>query len=106
MQTTISFSEVLASQEIDAVAIATPAEAHFSMVKNSLLAGKHITDCRILLLGLAYKKDVDDDRESVTYKLMELLQHHGVEVDYNDPHIYIIKSKRDYKQFIGKKCAA
>jgi len=42
IQTTISFSEVLASQEIDAVAIATPAEAHFSMVKNSLLSGKHV----------------------------------------------------------------
>ena len=36
VQTTISFSEVLASQEINAVAIATPAESHFSMVKNSL----------------------------------------------------------------------
>ena len=42
IQTTISFSEVLASQEINAVVIATPAEAHFSMVKNSLLSGKHV----------------------------------------------------------------
>jgi len=66
-------------------------------------AGKNITDCRILLLGLAYKKDVDDDRESVTYKFMELLQQHGAEVDYNDPLISIIKSKRDYKQFVGKR---
>jgi len=66
-------------------------------------AGKNITDCRILLLGLAYKKDADDDPESVTYKFMELLQQHGAEVDYNDPHISIIKPKRDYKQFVGKK---
>ena len=66
-------------------------------------AGKNIADCRILLLGLAYKKDVDDDRESVTYKFMEMLQQHEAEVDYNDPHVPIIKSKRDYKQFVGKK---
>jgi UDP-N-acetyl-D-glucosamine dehydrogenase len=65
--------------------------------------GKNFSDCRILLLGLAYKKNVDDDRESVTFKVMELLTAKGVEVDYNDPYIPAIKPRREYKQFVGKK---
>jgi UDP-N-acetyl-D-glucosamine dehydrogenase len=66
-------------------------------------AGKDITKSRILLLGLAYKKNVDDDRESVTFEIMEMLEKQGAKVDYNDPHIPIIKPRREYKQFIGKK---
>ena len=42
IQTTVSFSDVLACQEINAVAIATPAETHYSMVMNSFLSGKHV----------------------------------------------------------------
>ena len=68
--------------------------------------GKNFSDCQILLLGLAYKKNVDDDRESVTFKVMELLTAKGVEVDYNDPYIPVIKPRREYKQFIGKKSVA
>jgi UDP-N-acetyl-D-glucosamine dehydrogenase len=65
--------------------------------------GKNFSDCRILLLGLAYKKNVDDDRESVTFKIMELLTTKGMQVDYNDPYIPVIKPRRQYKQFVGKK---
>ena len=57
----------------------------------------------ILLLGLAYKKNVDDDRESVTFKVMELLTKQGAQVEYNDPYIPVIKPRRQYKQFVGKK---
>jgi UDP-N-acetyl-D-glucosamine dehydrogenase len=39
------------------------------------------------MLGIAYKKDVDDDRESPAYKIIDLLQRGGAEVSYNDPHI-------------------
>ncbi len=66
-------------------------------------AGKKIGDCRILLLGLAYKKNVDDERESVTYKIIDLLKKQGVHVDYNDPFIPEIKQKREYKNLIGIK---
>ena len=66
-------------------------------------AGKIFSDCRILLLGLAYKKNVDDDRESVTFNIMELLTKKGAQVDFNDPYIPIIKPRRAYKQFVGKK---
>jgi UDP-N-acetyl-D-glucosamine dehydrogenase len=65
--------------------------------------GKDISKSCILLLGLAYKKNVDDDRESVTFKVMEMLKNQGAEVDYNDPYIPTIKPRRDYKQFVGKQ---
>ena len=65
--------------------------------------GKSLKNSRILLLGLAYKKNVDDTRESVTFKIMELLEEKGAVTDYNDPYIPIIKSTRKYKKFTGKK---
>ncbi|MGC8893030.1 MAG: nucleotide sugar dehydrogenase [Candidatus Saccharicenans sp.] len=49
--------------------------------------GQSIKGARILILGLAYKKDVDDPRESPSFKLIELLKARGAEVDYNDPYI-------------------
>ncbi|MEA1933646.1 MAG: nucleotide sugar dehydrogenase [Thermodesulfobacteriota bacterium] len=51
---------------------------------------------KILLLGIAYKKDVDDPRESPSFKLMELLISKGAEVIYNDPYIPEIKPSRHY----------
>ncbi len=49
--------------------------------------GKAIRGSKITLLGMAYKKDVDDSRESPGFELLELLQHKGADVHYNDPHI-------------------
>lgn len=49
--------------------------------------GKSIKGARILILGLAYKKDVGDPRESPSFKLIELLKNRGSYVDYNDPYI-------------------
>src|SRR5579875_2263501 len=49
--------------------------------------GKAVKGSKVLLLGMAYKKDVDDCRESPGLELMELLQHKGAIVQYNDPHI-------------------
>tara|TARA_Y100000588_G_scaffold372275_1_gene444631 strand:+ start:3472 stop:4776 length:1305 start_codon:yes stop_codon:yes gene_type:complete len=66
---------------------------------------KSIKNSKILLLGLAYKQNVDDHRESVTFKIMDLLSQNGATVDYNDPHIPEIMPVREYKQFIGKKSA-
>jgi UDP-N-acetyl-D-glucosamine dehydrogenase len=49
--------------------------------------GKAVKGSRILVLGAAYKKDVDDPRESPSFELMEELQERGADVSYNDPHI-------------------
>jgi UDP-N-acetyl-D-glucosamine dehydrogenase len=46
-----------------------------------------IKNSRILVLGLAYKKDVDDVRESPSIEIMKLLQERGASVDYSDPHV-------------------
>ena len=45
---------------------------------------------------MAYKKDVDDPRESPSFKLMELLQERGARLSYNDPHIPVLPSMRHY----------
>lgn len=58
--------------------------------------GKSLKGAKVLLLGAAYKKNVDDDRESPSYKLMELLQAKGAEVSYNDPHIPALRAGRRY----------
>ncbi len=49
--------------------------------------GKSINRSRILVLGLAYKPDVDDVRESPSFEIIEKLQALGAKVDYNDPHV-------------------
>ena len=48
--------------------------------------GKSIKGSRILILGLSYKPDIDDDRESPSYELIQLLSDLGARVDYCDPH--------------------
>lgn len=57
---------------------------------------KAINGSRILLLGLAYKPDIDDDRESPTYKLMDMYDSLGAEVAYYDPHIPVIRPSREH----------
>lgn len=58
--------------------------------------GKAVKGSRILVLGLAYKKNIDDSRESPAVEIMELLQSKGAVVDYSDPHIPSFPKKRDY----------
>ncbi|MBL9150599.1 MAG: nucleotide sugar dehydrogenase [Phycisphaerae bacterium] len=48
--------------------------------------GKAIKGSKILVLGLAYKPDIDDVRESPSFELIEILKHKGAHVDYSDPH--------------------
>ena len=57
---------------------------------------KSINGSNILILGLAYKKDVDDQRESPALKLIELLRGKGAEVVYNDPHVLESSGHRNY----------
>lgn len=57
---------------------------------------KALKGARVLVLGIAYKKDVDDDRESPSYKLMEILLSKGAFVSYNDPHVPVLRPGRKY----------
>jgi len=58
--------------------------------------GKSLKGSKILILGLSYKKDVDDLRESPSLKVIELLQQKGALVDYNDPYFPEIPPLRKY----------
>ncbi len=57
---------------------------------------KTIGSSKILVLGLAYKKDIDDTRESPSLNIIELLMERGAHVDYNDPYIARTKKMRKY----------
>ena len=59
-------------------------------------ARKPLRDSKICILGAAYKKDVDDPRESPSFKLMELLLERGAILTYNDPHIPTLPAMRHY----------
>ncbi len=65
--------------------------------------GKALKGSRILILGLAYKSNVDDERESPSYVLMDLLCERGAIVDYYDPYVPVIKPTREHSQFAGRK---
>ncbi len=64
---------------------------------------KAIKGSNILVLGIAYKANVDDERESPSYVLMELLAERGAEVAYHDPYVPVIKPTREHPQFAGIK---
>ncbi len=64
---------------------------------------KAIKGSRVLILGLAYKPNVDDERESPSYVLMKLLAERGAEVAYYDPYVPVIKPTREHPQFAGRK---
>jgi len=57
---------------------------------------KALNGSKILILGAAYKKNIDDMRESPSLKLIEILREHGAEVDYNDPYIPVLPATRKY----------
>lgn len=57
---------------------------------------KSMNGARILVLGIAYKKDVDDQRESPSLKIISLLKEKGARVSYNDPYVPESKGHRDY----------
>jgi len=59
-------------------------------------AGKPVRDARILILGLAYKPNVDDVRESPSFELIQKLNKRGACVDYNDPHVLATHKMRHY----------
>lgn len=58
--------------------------------------GKAMRGSKICVLGVAYKKDVDDDRESPAFALIEMLQKKGAVISYNDPHIPRLRRSRHF----------
>jgi UDP-N-acetyl-D-glucosamine dehydrogenase len=65
-----------------------------------------INGSRILVLGLAYKPNVDDERESPSYVLMDLLKNQGASVSYHDPYVPVIKLTREHPHWAGTKSVA
>ena len=66
-------------------------------------AGKAMRGARILVMGVAYKKDVDDLRESPSLKLIELMEAMGAVVDFHDPHIAEIHTQREHVRLDGRR---
>ena len=60
-------------------------------------AGKPVKGSKICILGVAYKKDVDDPRESPAFALLELLAGRGAVVSYNDPHVPTLPRMRHHR---------
>jgi UDP-N-acetyl-D-glucosamine dehydrogenase len=65
--------------------------------------GKAIKGSKILILGLAYKANVDDCRESPSFVLMEKLGAKGAVVEYHDSYLPVVPSTREHAQFTGKQ---
>ena len=64
--------------------------------------GLSLSKARILIIGLAYKKNVSDVRESPTFKLMELIEKRGAVCAFHDPHVAIIPPTREHQVFTGR----
>lgn len=59
-------------------------------------AGKSLKNSKILILGIAYKRDIDDMRESPSVFVMELLRNWGAELSYSDPHVAVFPKMREH----------
>jgi len=64
-------------------------------------SGKGLTGARVLIVGLAYKKDVDNPRESPALRIMELLHERGAAADYHDRFIPVIGPSRAHQGLAG-----
>jgi UDP-N-acetyl-D-glucosamine dehydrogenase len=65
--------------------------------------GCGLRGAKILIVGVAYKKNVDDVRESPAFKLMQLIERRGATTYFHDPYVPSIPSLREYPQFSGRK---
>jgi len=66
---------------------------------------KPVNGSKVLVVGIAYKPNVDDDRESPSYHLMELLKQRGADVAYYDPHVPVIRPSREHSHWAGTRSA-
>jgi UDP-N-acetyl-D-glucosamine dehydrogenase len=67
-----------------------------SIIESMSQRGKALHGARVLVLGLAYKRDIDDLRESPSLTIIELLQKRGADVQYNDPFFPTVGHGRKY----------
>jgi UDP-N-acetyl-D-glucosamine dehydrogenase len=58
--------------------------------------GKSVKGAKVLVLGLSYKENIDDDRESPSYEIIELLEHAGAHVEYCDPYFPVARPGRKH----------
>jgi len=65
--------------------------------------GRSIKGSKILLLGVAYKADVDDERESPSFVLIEKLESKGAQVEFHDPFVPSIRPSREHPKLTGRK---
>jgi len=65
--------------------------------------GKPVNGSRVLVVGLAYKPNVDDERESPSYRLMGLLKERGAHVSYYDPFVPVIGMTREHAEWAGTR---
>ncbi len=65
-----------------------------------------VNGAQILILGVAYKKNINDQRESPAFPIMQSLQKQGAHISYYDPHVPEITPLRDYPDFTGLKSVA
>ncbi len=66
-------------------------------------AGRALKGARILIIGVAYKKNVDDTRESPALTIMELLERRGAHASFHDPFLAEIPRTREHAQFAGRR---
>jgi len=65
--------------------------------------GRGLREAIILIVGVAYKKNVDDVRESPAFKLMDLIERRGATIKFYDPYVACIPNLREYPQYSGTK---
>ena len=68
--------------------------------------GKAVKGSRILLMGLAYKANVDDMRESPTFTLLDRFSELGAQVTYHDPHVPVVGPTREHRNWAGARSVA
>jgi UDP-N-acetyl-D-glucosamine dehydrogenase len=66
-------------------------------------SGRGLRGAKILIVGVAYKKNVEDIRESPAFKLMELIEAHGATTEFYDPHVDEIPRTRGHPELAGRR---
>jgi UDP-N-acetyl-D-glucosamine dehydrogenase len=68
-----------------------------------LVSEKALNGSKVLIIGMAYKKNVDDMRESPSLVLTELLEAEGAKVSYHDPYVTVIPPTRQHNDLAGRE---
>ena len=68
--------------------------------------GRGLNGARVLVIGVAYKKNIEDTRESPSLRLMDLIAARGAQVDYHDPHVPVIPPTREHPRLAGRTSLA